>query len=187
MLDDGFAESWVNSRHRVLGFNLLPFSLWHRFQLLLLDSPILANKPVSVTHLYQACRACQLVYPETVKGSVSIPSLLWHAIRRNLRKEIQGFGEYLSDHYSPPQFLPPTKKYHKTEVLHPPPEEMQIFSAVVALTGWPEEKIWMLPIGQAYWYAAGHWYQSGQELDFLTPEHLILQKRIAAMKAGKTK
>jgi hypothetical protein len=69
--------------------------------------------------------------------------------------------------------------------LHPPPENIQIYSAVLAHSGWPEEKIWNMPIGQAYWYAAGHWYQTGQELDFLTPEHLVLQQRIAAMKKGK--
>jgi hypothetical protein len=61
---------------------------------------------------------------------------------------------------------------------------MRIISAVLTMTGWPEEKVWMMPIGQAYWYAAGHWYQTGQELDFLTPEHLVLKERIAKMKAA---
>ena len=183
MLIEGFAESWVNSKHRVLGFDLLPFALWHRFQLQLLESPILEGKVVLPADLYQACRACQLVYPETIKGKINMWSLRWR-IAGNFKMEVQKFGEYLSDHFAPPQFLPPVRNYHRTEVLHPPPEEMRIFSAVVALTGWSEEKIWMLPIGQAYWYAAGHWYQSGQELDFLTPEHLILKKRIDAMKAG---
>ena len=43
----------------------------------------------------------------------------------------------------------------------------------------------MMPIGQAYWYAASYWYQAGSELDFLTPEHLVLKERIQKMQEEK--
>lgn len=185
MLDEGFAEAWVNSTHRVLGLNLLPFSLWHRFQLELLDSPVLSGKAINPIDLERAARACRLVYPATVKSELNMWSFRWRLTGRNFDSECQKFGAYLADYFSIPQFIPPTKKVHRAEIIHPPPESMRIYSAVATMTGWPEEKIWMLPIGKAYWYAAGHWYQSGQELDFLTPEHRVLQERIAAMRAAK--
>jgi hypothetical protein len=185
VLDEGFAEAWVNSTHRVLGLELLPFSLWHRFQLELLDSPVLSGKTIKPLDLERAVRACRLIYPATVSSKVNLWSFRWRLAGRGFDQECMKFGSYLSDYFSIPQFLPPTKKTRRTEVIHPPPENMRIYSAVATMTGWPEERIWMLPIGKAYWYAAGHWYQSGQELDFLTPEHKVLKQRIAAMKAGK--
>jgi hypothetical protein len=186
VLDELFAEAWVNGTHRVLGLKLRPFSLWHRLQLEILDSPLLKGEVPLPLDLERACRACQLVYPQVVPTQIKWWSLRWRLAGRDYEEEIKKMGAYLSDYYSPPQFLPPIKKYHRTDVTHPPPENMRIFSAVVALTGWPEERIWNLPIGQAYWYAAGHWYQQGQELDFLTPEHLVLKQRIDAMKKGKS-
>lgn len=185
MLDEGFAEAWVNSTHRVLGLKLRPFALWHRFQLELLDSPVLSGKAIQPLDLERAVQACRLVYPNTITAELNLWSFRWRLAGRKFDRECQKFGQYLSDHFSIPKFLPPTKKFHQKEVLHPPPENMRIFSAVSTMTGWSEEKIWMLPIGKAYWYAAGHWYQSGQELDFLTPEHLVLQQRIAALKSAK--
>jgi hypothetical protein len=191
VLDESFAEAWVNSPHRILGLRLLPFSLWHRFQLEILDSPLLSGKAVDPLEipfvLERAVRACRLTYPQTVAPHFNMWSFRWRLAGRDINTELMKFGAYLSDYFAIPKFLPPTrKKDNRPEsVNHPPPENIQIFSAVVSMTGWPEEKIWMLPIGQAYWYAAGHWYQSGQELDFLTPEHLILKERIEKLKAAK--
>jgi hypothetical protein len=185
VLDEIFGEAWVNSTHRVLGKKLLPFSLWHRFQLLLLDSPFLENQIPQPIQLEQAVRACRLVYPNTIDAKIRPWSFRWRLAGRNYLNECLAFDAYMRDYYSIPEFLPSTKKYHQTEINHPPPEEMRIFSAVATMTGWSEEKIWNMPIGQAYWYAAGHWYQAGRELDFLTPEHLVLKKRIEAMKAEK--
>lgn len=187
MLDESFAEAWVNSTHRVLGLKLLPFSLWHRFQLELIDSPILKEGAIKTVDLpfvlEHAIHACRVTYPDTVAAKIGLVSMRWRLAGRNINEEMRKFGAYLSDHFAIPKFLPPIKKrYLPDTVNHPPPENMQIFSAVATMTGWPAEEIWMMPIGQAYWYAAGHWYQSGQELDFLTPEHLVLQERIAEMK-----
>lgn len=183
MLDEGFAEAWVNSTHRVLGLDLLPFSLWHRFQLQVLDSPTISDKPVNPIDLERAVQACRLVYPDCVSANINMWGFRWRLAGRPIDRELQKFGAYLSDYFSIPKFVPPVRKKHLPDTVnHPPPEEMRIFSSVATMTGWSDEKIWMLPIGQAYWYAAGHWYQSGQELDFLTPEHLLLQQRIAAMK-----
>lgn len=113
-------------------------------------------------------------------------SFRWRFAGCDFDLECRKFGRYLDDYFAPPRFLPSIKKRtHQDEINHPPPETIRIFSAVVDLTKWPENKIWDMPIGQAYWYAAGQWYQDGQELDFLTPEHLVLQERIAAMKKGQ--
>jgi hypothetical protein len=186
VLDESFAEAWVNSTHRVLGLKLRPFSLWHRFQLEILDSPVLNGKPIEPIALERAVQACRLRYPQLVDPNLRLWSMRWRLAGRDFSREIQKFGAYMSDYFSIPKFVPPLKKKHVPDTInHPPPENMSIFSAVSTMTGWDEAKIWNMPIGQAYWYAAGHWYQSGQELDFLTPEHLILKQRIAAMKAGK--
>jgi hypothetical protein len=187
VLDEGFAESWVNRRHRVLGLKLLPFSLWGRFQLELLDSPFLTGGDVTPIHLENACRACRLAYPKVISPKIRWWSFRWRLAGRNFQAECDKFSVYLEDYFSPPKFLPLLKKnkYLPDTVNHPPPESIRIFSAIVMLTGWPESKIWMLPLGQAYWYAAAYWYQSGQELDFLTPEHLILKRRLEEMKGTK--
>jgi hypothetical protein len=182
VLDEIFGEAWVNSTHRVLGKKLLPFSLWHRFQLSLLDSPVLNGQNIQPIDLERAVDACRLVYPDSVSIKIRLFSFRWRLAGRNFGIECQNFGAYMHDYFSIPKFLPSVKKYHQTEINHPPPEEIRIFSAISTMTGWTEEKIWMLPIGKAYWYAAGHWYQSGRELDFLTPEHLVLKERIEKMR-----
>lgn len=186
MLDERFAESWINSTHRVLGRKLRPFSLWHRFQLEILDSPILSGKKIEHLDLERACRCCQLQYPNPITAGINGWSLRWRLAGRDFALEVQKFGTYLEDYFAPPKFLPSIRKVHQPEVIHPPPEAIRILSAVIDLTKWPENKIWDMPIGQAYWYAAGQWYQDGAELDFLTPEHLVLRDRIAAMKAGQS-
>lgn len=184
MLDDGFAEAWVNSTHTVLGLELLPFSLWHRFQLSLLDSPVLSGETLNPLDLERVVRVCRLGYPDVISMKVNWWSFRWRLAGREFRSEVAKIGTYLADYYSIPQFIPPARKRdHLASVTSPPPEELRIFSSIVTMTGWSEKKIWDLPIGKAYWYAAGHWYQTGQELDFLTPEHLVLKERIAAMKA----
>jgi hypothetical protein len=190
VLDESFAESFVNCSHRVLGLKLLPFSLWGRFQLELISSPFLEGGNILPTDLENACRACRLVYPRTISPKIKWWSFRWRLAGRNFQDECTKFSSYLEDYFAPPRFLPVLRKkfgHQEAPQTHPPPEAMQIFSAVVTMTGWPEEKIWMLPVGKAYWYAAGHWYQAGIELDFLTPEHLILKKRIDAIRAQKQK
>lgn len=187
MLDEFFAECWVNSTHWVLGKKLRPFSLWHRFQLLILDSPFIKGEVPEPLQLEQAVRACRLEYPNTINAKVNGLSFRWRLAGRNFVQECLAFDAYMRDYYSPPKFLPPVARYHQKEVLHPPPEEIRIISAILTMTGWDEKKIWDMPIGQAYWYASGHWYQSGQELDFLTPEHLVLQARIEELKKGTIK
>jgi hypothetical protein len=187
VLDESFGEAWVNSTHRVLGLKLRPFSLWIRFQLELLESPVLTGKLINPLDLERAVRACRLTYPNVISTKVKMWSFRWRLAGREMKKETEKLGAYLQDYFAIPKFVPPVlKKIHDTDPKHPPPEAMRIFSAVATMTGWSENKIWDMPIGQAYWYAAGHWYQSGQELDFLTPEHLVLQERIAKMKAEKT-
>jgi hypothetical protein len=187
VLDERFAESWVNSTHRVLGLKLRPFSLWHRFQLEILESPILLGKQIEPFDLERACRCCQLRYPQTVSSKTNMWSLRWRLAGRDFDLECKKFGAYLDDFFAPPKFLPSIRQaVHQPEVFHPPPEEIRIISAVIDLTKWPENKIWDMPIGQTYWYAAGQWYQDGRELDFLTPEHLVLRDRIAAMKEGQS-
>ncbi len=187
MLDELFAEAWINSTHRVLGLRLHPFSLWHRFQLAVIDSPVLAGTKVEPIDLERACRVCQLVYPEVISPRIKWWSFRWRLAGRDFQTEIQKLGAYFDDHWSIPKFVPPIRKKGDMpeSINHPPPEEIRIISAVLTMTGWSEEKVWNMPIGQAYWYAAGHWYQTGMELDFLTPEHLVLQQRINEMKKAK--
>jgi hypothetical protein len=152
----------------------------------ILDSPTLKGLPVDPIALERAVQACRLSYPTTVSPKLNLWSMRWRLAGRDLNNEVRKFGVYLSDYFAIPKFVPPLKKKHVPDTVnHPPPENMAIFSAISAMSGWDAKFIWDLPIGQAYWYAAGHWYQSGQELDFLTPEHLLLKERIAAMKANK--
>jgi hypothetical protein len=186
VLDELFAEAFVNSTHRVLGRKLKPFCLWHRFQLEILESPFLSGDVINIVDLERAVQACCLTYPEVIKAKINMWSFRWRLAGCSFEAEVKKFMNYVEDHFSPPKFLPQLKKRYMPETInHPPPENLIIFSAVAALTGWKDKEIWMLPLGQAYWYAASHWYQAGAELDFLTPEHLVLRERIKQMQEEK--
>ena len=99
-LDEKFAEAFVNlEQHKVLGYKLKPFSIWHRFLLEFFNSPLIGGdeKP-NISHILQAISICRVSYPnypkkQSIFSKINLLCRSWDA-----EKQSQKFMNYIEDY-----------------------------------------------------------------------------------------
>lgn len=183
-IDPQFAESWLNKSREVLGRKLRPFCLWHRFLFEVTNSPILLGAPVSFLELYAAVEICTLPFGEFLGGEWMADPAKQKAIRRgekdfDLGSEAAKMAAHIADYFAPPAL------WHKDGGKShddPPPEILSLAAHVISVTGWEEERVWMLPIGKVYWYSAVFARLAGAETRFVSESSGDLES-ILRMKA----
>jgi hypothetical protein len=173
VFDERFVEAFYprlpgSQCHRVFGRRLRPFCFWHKLQLELLDSPLITGGPVSLFDLDVATRICRTRYRERV----TLPKVsTWNKwtwplrLRGNLAREAKKFEEYLGDYYSPPKFWPKDGGEDNPQL----DESLHFVLMVVKATGWPQEYVWEMPIGEVQWITAGLQVLEGAECLIWTP------------------
>jgi hypothetical protein len=181
-IDAQFAEAWLNTKHKVFGFKLQPFSLWHRFLLEVTESPVVTDiEKVKPADLYAACKLFSLKYP---KAEVNLTKLDWVKMFFRIgKKSIQIQGEklavYISDHFTAPEFWENDKSGSNKGG---PPDQL---SAIIPLLmmGFTEEQAWNMPIGKALWYGAAYASWQGADLDFITEEEKEMRENADEIEA----
>jgi len=167
-VDPRFAESWINDRHTVLGFELRPFCLYYRLLFEVTESPFLTGAPFSIVELSAAVRMCRMDFGDWIRTKPLSFIDKWRLSRLSNRfdlgTEANKLEAYLCDHFSPPEF------WHKAQGSSHglPPETASLAAQLINATGWTEERVWMLPIGKAYWYSALFAKIGGAELRFVS-------------------
>jgi hypothetical protein len=88
--------------------------------------------------------------------------------------------EYIGDYLQKPEYV-----IHVPESRTPrtprgqPPEIFQAVCDVIAYTGWPEQKVWEMPIGSLYWYQVT-FLKDRADVDIMSPEEREFQDQLAA-------
>lgn len=164
-----FPENWINEKHTVLGERLRPFCLWHRLLLEITDSPFLRGGRTGFVELYAAVCMCRMGFGEWLRARPLSRWEKWRlarlARRYDVETECRKFEAYMRDYFSPPAFW---QKSSGSDGEGLPPETVAIAGQIIAVTGWEEERAWMLPLGKAYWYAAIFARVAGSDLKFVT-------------------
>ena len=182
-VDDSFAEAVVHSKiHRVLGFRLKPFSLWHAANLDFVESPFAGHqKPVDVASLYVGARICQLSFPRVFSfGRLERAAKWWTLWRfKSIKKrkgkvvgsplmaEVSKFGAYLRDFASRPEYM-------TGEDSAPVKTPWYLYEAAVLKHYNPEmtwAQCWDCPVGEAGWYNAAMHEANGIKIELVTPEY----------------
>jgi hypothetical protein len=172
-----FEESFIHTDdHRVLGYRLRPFSLYHQFLLESIGSPIITGKAqITVIDLEIACRICASGYNEYRRASAR-PGF-WQKVAfakkvlmTDLPKEIAKFDRYFADYVALPErhgSAAPSKN-GKVYQEFPSPLSIAGLLMVKGFEGGCREKIWMTPLGEAHWYCATFLRLEGVDLKLIT-------------------
>lgn len=172
-LDPKYAEAFVNVPHKVLGFKLRPFSLWHKFLLEFYDNPLVAGEEsVSAEDVLQAIQVCRVEFPDPPKRET-----IWTKIRLLLfswdqEKESENFTNYIEDYLAFPEFWDKEEEGGKTSGA---PDTLTMAVQLFEL-GFSEADTWNMPLGKIYWYGAASAVLKGADIDFVTEEEKDMQR-----------
>jgi hypothetical protein len=177
-LDEAFAEAWLNNSHKILGFRLKPFSLWHRFLLSITGSRVMESDDINIYDIIGFCRICTNQYPRVRYKVRKLDQflLLFHRQKSQVPAELEA---YIKDYCAFPEFWE-KKQEGKSGGGAPEP-----LGSVVALMqmGFSNNEAWDMPVGMAQYYTATYMQQQGGDIDFITPEE---KEMFAAMKNEKS-
>lgn len=188
LLDVRLAGAFIDDdqRVRVCGARLQPFSLWHRFLLLSCGSPFLSpgrdEARIAIEDLRTALGICRLRYPYSrVRKPFVLP---WKRdyLERNAAAFVVYAGGYLTrPEYSivPPKrpagMSPPGRRGQAPEIIH-------LVGELIGFTHWPEEKVWNLRVGVAYWYEYLARRARGDDVDYFTEKERAFQQELTNAK-----
>lgn len=172
VFDPRFAEAFLGIEHTVLGHRLLPFCTWHKFQLEIINSPILLGEPCTLAQLEHAVAVCCTTFPNVVRFKVHdtrLKRVLWFLDKRkySLHAELRKFGDYLTNHSSGPKLWDKANNEGGKE-----PDCDDNLEAVCYYrkhTHCSEAEAWMVPLGRMRWYNTVFSRMEGAQVDFWTP------------------
>lgn len=192
-----FEESFIHTdRHRVLGHNLRPFSLYHQMILEAIGSPIMGGeKTVTLIDLEIACRICSSDYNCYQKASRRVGffgKIKWaiKALTSSLEEEIAAFDQYFSDYVALPESHGGQGPSKNGKAYAEFPAPLSVAGCLMAsnFEGGNRKAIWMTPLGEAHWYCATFLRLEGVDLKLITDhdrEFIEGFKRQKAEKARK--
>ncbi|MDR0532716.1 MAG: hypothetical protein LBH01_02055 [Verrucomicrobiales bacterium] len=205
MPEKSFAEAFVAAPFTVMGRKLRPFCAYYQFWLETVRSPLWQGKrAANAVDLELASLVCSAKYGTVEELLQNFERRnrwerfrwkLWGQWRWALRalcckpqRQIDTFNSYLRTYYSPPEFHPVAQP-KKFSADFPP--ILAAVCAMIELSGWDEERVWMLPLGRLHWYVAGYFRNKGIDLKMVTArdrlERELREKIIAGAerKAGR--
>jgi hypothetical protein len=172
-LDPKYAEAFVNVPHKVLGFKLRPFSLWHKFLLEFYENPLITGGEAVPKDVLEAIQVCRATYPNPPKRET-----IWTKIRILIsswdqEEEAKRFTNYVEDYLAFPEFW--DKEDEGAKSGGGAPDTLTMAVQLMEL-GFSEEDTWNMALGKMYWYGAATALLKGADLDFVTEEELEMQR-----------
>lgn len=201
IIDRTLAAAFIdnNVRHRVFGRCLTPFSLWHRFLLMTIQSPFMVGGDLTFFDIRNAIGICSLRYPQCRIRRPWIVPVLWMIWCGPFKKKwIKRLGktrdkllEYFGDYISKPEFnlWHPDLSYHGPSIAPPPrlgpvPEVFSILSDVISFLHCSPTDAWNTPVGQAYWWQMAALRQAGENINFMDESEREFQAKMREAKGA---
>lgn len=187
-----FFESFAHTTHRVMGRKMGKFTLYRRFWLEALRSPLVVGGEITAIDLELASRVCSAPYGK-------VHEVIEHGVGRwfnfsgwlfalkcfcvNLEKEGQKWHAYISDYVSGPS------THGGGEVEGPSYEDfpgvMEQVCAVIRATGWEPDAVWNLGVGEVEWYIAGVYRLRGVDMKIKTEHDEEFERGLRKMRAAQ--
>jgi hypothetical protein len=187
VVDTRFAEAFLNQQHTVLGKPLLPYCCWHKFQLEVINSPVLLGEPVNLINLEHAVAICRSVYPQMASFAAGNTrwqrfKWFWKMRRYQFGREVQKFSTYLDDYASGPKLWEQKGSGNKEPDVD---DNLEAVAFFYKQTGCSESDAWMMPLGKLRWYNTMFSRLEGAQVDFWTPDdEVAFQAHVKKREAG---
>ncbi len=198
-----FYEAFAHSTHRVMGRKLNKFTVYHRFWLETLRSPLVVGGEITAIDLELASRVCSSPYGkvhelvENGVGSWFNLSGWWFALRcfsLNVEREGAKWHNYIEDYVCGPAVHGGGEKEgdEGAKNYQEFPSVMEQVCAVIRATGWSPDVVWNLGVGEVEWYIAGVYRMRGVDMKIKSEhdeefEYHIKQQKLAEEAAEKAK
>ncbi len=168
-------------RRPIFGRRVRPFSIWHRFVLESIESPILAGGTIFAGDLRRAVSICGELYPVINIGKPH-PLDFWRSVGPNFRQHVEAWKEYRADYRSFPDYSIISEHSDAPALPSggPCPFSIRLVSDIIEWSGWQAADVWTLAEGEAQWWQVMAFRAKGMKLDFLDPETRATQEKIAA-------
>jgi hypothetical protein len=187
-----FFEAFAHTSHRVMGRKLNKFTLYHRFWLEAMESPLVLGGAVSILDIELASRVCGCRYGEVERaiaggaGGWKSWKGWWFALRclvLNADVEARNWEEYLKDHICGPNTHSAAQTTKDGVAYEDFPGIMEQVCAVIRGTGWEPETVWNLGPGEAEWYMCGVYRLRGVDMRVKSEHDEEFEAAMAADKA----
>jgi hypothetical protein len=195
-LERRFAAAFIDNdtKHRILGRRLKPFSLWHRHLLDAIHSPFLYGDELRFWDMREAVGICSLSFPHSkVRRPWIIPFLCFFVLgfprsqwTRFLKRTRDKLLDYFGDYISRPEYTIKGPEVPPGPVLGPIPEGFIVVCDVISFLKCSEKEAWDLPVARAYWYQMGSYRAQKEQIDFMTEDERKFQADVKAAQERKT-
>jgi len=166
--EENFAESWLSSKHKVFGLSLRPFSNWHRFLLMTMESPLMnEGSSFAIGDVYKFCTT---TFPNTppISWRDTIRLYVWRKLEKDLTQLSDKIKNYLDDHNAVPTFTieeEEGKASFGSDTTNDPPEPIVQIMTLMSL-GYKESEAWDMSVGKSSWLLTVHAKMQGVKVLF---------------------
>jgi len=187
-----FFEAFAHTNHRVMGRRLRKFTLYHRFWLEAMESPLVMGGSISILDLELASRVCACKYGTVERaieggaGGWRSWKGWWFALRSvfvNHEREANNWEEYLKDHVCGPNTHNAPMETKDGTTYEDFPSIMDQVCAVIRGTGWTPDTVWNLGPGEAEWYMTGVYRLRGVDMKVKSEQDEEFEEGMAADRA----
>lgn len=193
-----FCEAFAHVGHRVMGRELQPFSLRHRFWLEAMESPLVTGGIATMIDLEMASRVCAIPFSRL---EMDVPKMLlrgprwrdklrflWLMLRSRTATEYEAMQSYFMDHGCPPAThacAPVTKDGKRYEAM---PGILGLVTGLIRGSGgWDPDTVWALTPGAAEWYLVGVFMHRGMDMKIKTEHDEEFEEGLRQMREEKLK
>jgi hypothetical protein len=161
-----FFENFCNVSHKVLGKRLKPFCALHYLWLEHLDSPlIITSKNVSPADLRLAVAICSQDSSEAILAAINRENKRWIAPKSaNLAADVKLFLAYTDDYCSLWEY----EDKAGGATVEKLPWLLVAIAAFIKETGYPQEVVWKMPLGQLLAFNSAFSYLQTGEANIVT-------------------
>jgi hypothetical protein len=186
-----FFENYVNITHCLLGYTLKPFCLLHLLWLENIGSPFFnTSEKLTFADLEIAVLICSSSSSEEIFSKLNAKGWLrtlrkrfWHARneRLDLREAVLRFVAYQDDYTSLPDYGETEKAENRAEAL---PSFLVQAAALIKETGWTQEAVFALPLGQIIWLNAAFAYLATGKTSVISDKEQAATVALAELTKG---
>jgi hypothetical protein len=175
-MDERLAHAFLPPTCKIAGRRVSRFSLWSRFILDALESPLVTGEKFGPEDLINALKVCQARHGKPLSLKPTLRDFYWLGkYRRNPKRfkdDATTFVKWVNFQTSPPKYWREGNGGGKSTVLDRVPSTLGLACSLMGKGGLGMSEAWDTPLGAARWMDAQFAKMEGAGIHFLDDEDL---------------